>query len=452
MFSSVSLALLAMSVVSNVLTFTPSETEWTAPGVEVEELACIDLLAYGESMNRPINRYGSTHLACQAFFVEREDGIKWRVDIVYRDKVVVLEQDRELLEFYPGFNDCRYAIFSPNGRYVMVGAETGTEDTPECIYTLIDLEEETSIRFQRAFDVALEPVFWVSTDGSVAMLAHGRRRLRGTPVLSEVAEAPDTLFLYNDDLTQVGFHVTPIGWPRVRRSDDGNTMVLMERGGELIGLDSAGTELWSRHDIGYDGEDSQLYCQRISGDGSLFLSSRKSGVYAYDARTGEHLYTTDGYQLNPSLSVSYRGSFWGAVYKQPSGVNPFEYMDVEYLITWDSSQHSRTIAEICFDGGVSVIAGFGCIWQVFEDGTEYMSNPSASGSHSSYLYLLSADGQIPWQSQTIPRSEMQFSGNVSARSWCDYEPNASYCIEDEMYAVAYINENEVIVKTISITK
>lgn len=32
----VSIAYMIMSVVSTVLTFTPSETEWAAPGVEVE--------------------------------------------------------------------------------------------------------------------------------------------------------------------------------------------------------------------------------------------------------------------------------------------------------------------------------------------------------------------------------------------------------------------------------
>ena len=446
-----SLACILISVISNILTFSPSDTEWTAPGVEVEELARIDLLAYGESMYRPVNRNGSTHLACQAFFVEREDGIKWRVDIVYRDKVVMLEQDSDPVEFYPGFSDCRYAIFSPNGRYVMVGAEVGTEETPECVYTLIDLEEETSIRFQRTFDVALEPVFWVSTDGSVAMLAHARRRLRGIPVTSDIAEAPDTLFLYEDDLTPIGFHMTPVGWPRVRRSDDGNVVVLMEQGGNLIGLDSSGKELWSRHDIGYDGEDSQLYCQRISGDGSLFLSSRKSGVYAYDACTGEYLYTADGFQLNPSLSVSFRGSFWAAVYKQPSGVDPFDYLNVEYLITWDSNRNSRTTAEVHFGSGFAR-AGFGCIWKVFEDGTKFMSNPSAPGSHLNYLYLLSAEGRICWQSQIVPGSEIRFSGNASASSWRDYEPNASYNLSNGGYAIAYFCGNEVIVSKISITQ
>lgn len=445
----VSIACMIVSVVSNVLTFTPSETEWTAPGVEVEELARIDLLAYGESMYRPINRYGTTHLACQAFFVEREDGIKWRVDIVYRDKVVVLEQDREPVEFYPGFNDCRYAIFSPNGRYVMVGAEIGTEYYPECVYTLIDLEEETSIRFQRTFERATEPVFWVSTDGSVAMLAHGRRYegLDWVPV--EIADAPDTLFIYNTDLDQIGFHVTPAGFPLVHRSDDGNTMVLMERGGELVGLDSTGTELWRRHDSSYDGEDSQLYSIRLSGDGRLYLISRKSGVHACDARTGEHLYTKEGFHFNRSLTISSNGISWAGAFDIKAGQDQAEFYNTGYINTFNSQDRSYTILETYAEGGmISVVPR---IRFIADNGIKLMSNIDPR-THGIYFYLLNAEGQIQWQTQILSRSKIEFTGNLSPRWWKDYEPNASFSLNNEVYAIAYISENEVIVNTISITQ
>ena len=445
-----SLACILISVISNILTFSPSDTEWTAPGVEVEELARIDLLAYGESMYRPVNRNGSTHLACQAFFVEREDGIKWRVDIVYRDKVVMLEQDSDPVEFYPGFSDCRYAIFSPNGRYVMVGAEVGTEETPECVYTLIDLEEETSIRFQRTFSRAKEPVFWVSTDGSVAMLAHARRW--GGTVTSDIAEAPDTLLLYNADLIQVGYHVTPVSTPHVRRSDDGKTMVLMEWGGELIGLDSTGSELWRRHDSSYDGEDSQFYGIRLSGDGSLYLISRRSGVHACDARTGDYLYSVEGFELNSSLSVSYEGLHWAAVYQQPYGVDAFDYIDVEYLMTWNDYANSRSISEINFDGRISIKAGFGQIRNVFDNGTKCISNPASPGSDFRYFYLLSAEDKLIWQTPIGLEAEIEFSGNLSPRWWQDGEPNASCLVSDGVYSVAYMDGNEVIVSKISITQ
>ena len=447
---SVSLALLAMSVVSNVLTFTPSETEWTAPGVEVEELACIDLLAYGESMNRPINRYGSTHLACQAFFVEREDGIKWRVDIVYRDKVVVLEQDRELLEFYPGFDDCRYAIFSPNGRYVMVGAETGTEDTPECVYTLIDLEEETSMRFQRTFARATEPVFWVSTDGSVAMLAHGRRWVGLATVTSDIADAPDTLFLYDADLTQIGFHVTPLGYPLVRRSDDGNTMVLMEWGGELIGLDSTGAERWRRHDFGYDGEDSQLYGLRLSGDGSLYLISRKSGVQACDARTGEQLYKKEGFHFNNTLAISQYGDYWVGSFQSMADQDPLESYYTTFIVTYIASDRRYSTVEGHAEEAMINVGPH--VRSVFDDGTKLMSNLCCSVYRGNYFYLLNREGQLCWQSPNSHESEIEFTGNLSPRWWNDYEPCASYWLHDEVYAIAYICENEVVVNTISITQ
>ncbi len=348
----ISIACMIMSVVSNVLTFTPSETDWTAPGVEVEELARIDLLAYGEPMNRPTDRSDNIHLACQAFFVETDEGIKWRVDIVYRDKVVMLEQDREPVEFYPGFNDCRYAIFSPNGRYVMVGAEIGTEDYPECVYTLIDLEEETGIRLQRTFERAKEPVFWVSTDGSVAMLAHGRRRLTSANTYSDIPpssygfEAPDTLYLYDNELNQSGYHVTPIGYPRVRISDDGKTIVALINGTELVGIDSNGSEMWSRSDIGSETEGRQIYGLHLSGDGSLFLSSRLSGAYAYDAQTGTPLYTVEGFFLNYSMTISESGDYWGASYGNRAGQDQLEYYYTGYIITYKSYTKTISVAEI----------------------------------------------------------------------------------------------------------
>ncbi len=441
----VSLACMVMSLVSSVLTFTPSETDWTAPGVEVEELACIDLLAYGEPINWPNDRSDNTHLACQVFFVETDEGIKWRVDIVYRDKVVMLEQDSEPVEFYPGFNDCRYAIFSANGRYVMVGAEIGTEDYPECVYTLIDLEGETGIRLQRTFERAKEPVFWVSTDGSVAMLAHGRRRVNSDSSIPYSFEAPDTLYLYDNELNQSGYHVTPIGYPRVRISDDGKTIVALMNGTELVGIDSSGSEIWSRSDIGSETEGRQIYGLHLSGDGSLFLSSRLSGAYAYDAQTGTHQYTVEGYCLNNSVAISESGEYWGASYGNRVGQDPFEYYYTGYIITYKSNTETISVAEI---HAVDAMCNVGMnIRTVFDDGAMIMQNNSIR-EHKDYLYLLEGNGEMCWQSQLLTEPSTKFWGNVGA-SWGDLEPNASCRLEDGRYLIAYITDRGLIVSSIS---
>jgi len=88
---------------------------------------------------------------------------------------------------------------------------------------------------------------------------------------------------------------------------------------------------------------------------------------------------------------------------------------------------------------------------IADNGIKLMSNKDPR-THGIYFYLLSAEGQIQWQTQILSRSKIEFTGNLSPRWWKDYEPNASFSLNNEVYAIAYISENEVIINTISITQ
>lgn len=124
-------------ILSSTIHFDAYTTDWTAPGVEIEEIASIDLLEYGETLLIPNNRYNTPHLGCKLCFAERNGEILWRVVILYRDKVVMLQQDSDPVEVYPGYNSCRRASFSSDGRYVFVGADTGAEPDTEAAFSLL---------------------------------------------------------------------------------------------------------------------------------------------------------------------------------------------------------------------------------------------------------------------------------------------------------------------------
>lgn len=391
------------------------------------------------------NRAGDPHLASQAFFIEGDNGILWRLDIVYRNKIVMITQNSNPVEVYPGFDDCRYAVFSADGRYVLVGAEIGTEDAPECAYALIDMEEASVTRLQRTSDVACEPVFWISTEGSLAMLAHGRIRLR-QPFTQELAMTPDTLFFYNSELTQTGIYVSPSSSPLAVRSDDGSVMVLSERE-HLVGLDSSGREIWRTENITSNDEDSQFYGIRLSSDGKILLNSISNGVYAIDAHTGYHLCAMVDFTMNTSLAIAGDGSCWAGTFNVRTGQDQRDYYFKEYIVTYSLDKNTLSIDEATTsNSGASFVVG--PIMHVFDNGMKLLFNRSEIDRMDHFLYLLGGNGQIYWRSADFKYS-VQFSGNVSPRWWTDSAPNSACWIQEGKYAVAFTAGSDFIVKLIS---
>jgi len=426
----------------------PTDTEWTAPGVVVEELARVDLLAYGEPMNVG-DESGRPHLACQAFFIDTEEGVRWRVVVVYRDKVVVLDQNCEPREIYPGYDDCRYAVFSPNGRYVLVGAEVGTEQAPECVYTLLGIEDASALRFPRTFAYGREPVFWVADDGSVAFLAHARAWIGYQAEDAFTARGKDTLYMFDSEADlewKRSFDTTPL----IRASESLERFIISDGNG-LSALDSSGDGIWQ---VGIEPSDSdgnsQHYATRVSKDGSVVLVSDSDGIAQYDGSSGDYINGYSEYTVCHSHAVSDSGAYWAAVYLHPIGGDPFDYVDREYLVTWSNDEGHSWVSEIRFaaESG-SFLAGFGHILSVFEDGTKYMVNPVDGYPGMQYYCLLRADNDLIWVSNTLHEPSIAFSGNIGANWWRDSKPISARRLHTATYILAYLDANELAVIRIS---
>ncbi|MCK4506370.1 MAG: hypothetical protein KAW14_12215 [Candidatus Aegiribacteria sp.] len=99
-----------------------TDQEWVAPGYQIEETV-INPFDYVESIGQ-----STPSVACYAFFPNPEDETVWRLIIVGRDKLVVLQEDWESpFELNLPF-DTVGAVFSRNGRYVIVREGTYTND------------------------------------------------------------------------------------------------------------------------------------------------------------------------------------------------------------------------------------------------------------------------------------------------------------------------------------
>jgi hypothetical protein len=95
-----------------------SDDEWITPGYSVATLHQIDPVDYaGSNMSETRDVLS---LQCYSVFVDTPDGDKWRVILLFGDKLVLLQEDSEVREFSipdPGARDMR---ISPNGRWCIV--------------------------------------------------------------------------------------------------------------------------------------------------------------------------------------------------------------------------------------------------------------------------------------------------------------------------------------------
>lgn len=433
-------SILVLQFVSTV-EIAPTQDEWTAPGVEAEELARIDLLAYGEPMNAP-NIENSPHLACETFFVQSEDNVTWRVIIVYRDKLVILDQDQEPREIYPEYDNCRYAVFSPNGQYVLVGSELGAEDSPRCQYTLVNIEEGKTERFPRSFEYGTEPAFWIADDGSFALLPHARSWVRLESEMIVLEEIKDTLYKYNPQMElewSKAFDATPT----VRASYDLNRFVISDREG-LSALDSSGSAIWETRTSDRDPEHSQSYATRLSADGSTLIQSNSGGCYQYNAESGSLLAEFYGYSIGSNYAISPSGSLWTATYKYPEGANPFDYSNIQYIITSSDNNNQAIITELVRNDTTSL--NIDHIWALFNSGFKYAYD--VSGRHSR-VFVLDRSDQPIWISHACNRSIILFSGNVGVRWWSGCKPIAACEVNTGDYFVSYLDNGQLIISRIT---
>ncbi len=270
-----------------------------------------------------------------SFFIEEDGNIKWRVNILYRDKLVVVEEGNETVEIPIGYPDCASAVFSNNGCYAMVGAEVGTEDDPQCIFSLVDIESRSVSRFQRTFTYGREPVFWVDNDGSCAFLAHGRLLEREDWLRGRYDLSNDTLFMLDTTLNEECFIRFPSILPEIVRSENGE--VTLAYYDNTIGrFDEEGNRIWSFHEpVNTDDLPPSLFRIRMNENTETFFLRYPDALYAYETASGDQIMAYTVYRENTSLALSSTGSLWSGIFKSRGNEKVFPPDNTAHLIVSD---------------------------------------------------------------------------------------------------------------------
>ncbi|MCK5787356.1 MAG: hypothetical protein KAH54_12465 [Candidatus Sabulitectum sp.] len=266
------IALLGITVTQpNILDQT--DEEWTAPGYRVIEEVSINPLDYGEPISWGENCNGPTaSIGCQAFFMPTEDGEKWRIVMLLKDKLVVLQEDEEPREI-PLACSPTGIIYSRNGRFALVlgNCISGSRSAIYAIeseYVNIDTGEV------RVFE-AMQSTGWtgmqyVNDDGSIYRWDY---------------TAVNLLEYYDPDLNLVFSREINIGWFTRYAHASGGSTILLAIPNLLTVYDKNGTLLWEKE------LEVDLPCDPlISADGSVVLLATSYGLECYEGFTGELLW------------------------------------------------------------------------------------------------------------------------------------------------------------------
>jgi len=291
------MTLLLMALVGGITTTQPgildqTDEEWTAPGYNVIEEVSINPLDYGEPVDWSSS---SASIGCQGFFVPTEEGEKWRIIMLLKDKIVVLQEDEEVREI-PLACDPVEIVFSPNGRYALVKGKDVSRrrfDRREVEYINIDTGEV------RLFEPELSSGwlggFFINNDGSLY-----RFSLR-----------ENVLEYYDPDLNLISSHEGDIGYcggSSFSQASDGSIMILTF-GKTILAFDDVFNLLWRMESENYPHFSSPV----VSPDGSYaFLSTyNEDGLTCLNAHTGEVLWSEMGSEINAPLPSDY-GNGWAA--------------------------------------------------------------------------------------------------------------------------------------------
>ncbi len=430
------LSIINLLLVSNTLVFPATDGEWTAPGVEVTEIASIDLLAYGT----PPAGEGSevTVVACQPFLMEEDGKVRWRVNILYHDRLVVVEEGIEPIEIHVGFQNCESAVFSNNGNYAMVGAEVGTEDDPLCIFSLVNLEDRSVSRLHRTFTYGREPVFWVDNDGSSAFLAHGRLLERGDWLRGQYDLSNDTLFMLDRNLSEECFIMFPCILPEIVRSENGE--VTLAYYDNTIGrFDEAGSRIWSFHEpVNTDDLPPSLFRIRMNENTETFFLRYPDALYAYETESGDQIMSYTVYSENTSLALSTTSSLWSGIFKSRGSERIFPPNNTAHLVVSDIYGEEVFSADAsCQNGRIG--QRFGPTFYTHSDGSVILLRRSDSNPQYNFLCLVNGNAMF-WQSEHI-ENVIGFPGNFSPEWWLDYYPVAFQHISNNSIMLAFPNSS-----------
>ncbi len=249
--------------------------EWIAPGYTISEKILINPYDYVTVIeNDPRN------IACQAFFVDTEDGEMWRVIMVGSDKLVILQEDWENpMEVILPFS-AYGAIYSRGGHFVIVRDGTADSNLDQALY--VDIDRNTTKHFDPTPDGRWRHGIVVSDNGVIAGI--GKDYIIDFDenlALSSIREYEDTYFRY-------------------RCTSATDEIIVMEnvyeRPREILAFDWDGNLLWETD----TGERTVVTQFAVSDAGSLVGASFvENGIAVIDGNTGRILWERyDGMQAS----------------------------------------------------------------------------------------------------------------------------------------------------------
>ena len=276
-------AIIGITVTQPPLVDQAGDESWTAPGYTVEEIVSINPLDYGE----PIRRAGDQAcISCQMFFVDTDQGEKWRIVIVFRDKVTVLQEDEEQRDI-PLTCTPQGAIYSRGGRYMLVQGSLNSQPYDELIS--IDSGEVTPYLFRQ--QTGWGGYVFVCDNGSTARSSYGQM-FRSDPGRIQIIDSDLNVLMDWEDQTtgtmegsRNPIHLYNNG--SIGVAADGSLFLRSfspadERTAYVTAYDADGDILWESSDCPY---------MLITSDGEYLLLADGSDIITMDASTGELLQT-----------------------------------------------------------------------------------------------------------------------------------------------------------------
>ena len=253
-----------------------TDEEWTAPGYRVIEEVSINPLDYGEPVSWGENCNGPTaSIGCQGFFVPTDEGEKWRIVMLLKDKIVVLQEDEEAREIQLTCSPAGI-VYSRNGRYAIVLGEV-LDGIREYIYAVNAEYFNVYTRYVQTFE-HLQNSGWagnviVNDDGSIYRWGYLEENI---------------LEYYDPDLNLVSsseLDFPPYGM--YSHASDGS-IIIFQRDRYIYALNRECQLLWEM-----ESESIPTGSPMVTSDGSFILLSTafSGGLECFDGFTGELLWS-----------------------------------------------------------------------------------------------------------------------------------------------------------------
>ena len=345
-----------------------TDEEWTAPGYRVVEEVSINPLDYGEPIGWGENCNGPTaSIGCQGFFMPTENGEKWRIIMLLKDKLVVLQEDEEPRDILLTCNPWS-VIYSRNGKYVLVLGSV-LEGGRDAIYSVeaefVDIETGEVRAFEPLQNTGWTGMQFVNDDGSIYRWDY---------------TASNLLEYYDSDLNLVSSREINLGWGSMwAHASGGSTIAFLEIGNILTVYDKNGTLLWEKE------LEVDLSCDPlVSADGSVILLATISGLECYNGFIGELLWEAFNTRTaSPVPSVS--GHAWAVALRGRGLVFGSDAKSRESIIDIHYS------AEAWSHGGPYAVAANGA----FIAGSA-SKPPKYQNNHLRKILCFNCDGEILW--------------------------------------------------------